>query len=150
MYPGAPTCIFPAGVTIHPDQVDETCQAWLVTQNGTPIGVWLDDTTPNLEACVKAAVAKYAPLHQRVLVCVPPSTPHLRHTPTPPVVNVQEWYPFGDGIPVSEWPPMPAADAYCLQARYPGAAGTRPPGVAARRRLLEQARAHHPEFVFLF
>lgn len=152
MYPGLPTSL--SGAYVIESTVDEECQANIVTRLGKPFGCWLDDGTENaehgLDYYVGLAVAKYKPLGQTVFVCVPPGQPHLRHRPSPPIVNVGEWYPYGMGVPPEAWGPIPKRTAYCLQRRYPGTHGTKPPTDAQFKRLLAEARAHHPKFIFLY
>lgn len=111
-------------------------------------GVWLDDTTPNLEQWLSRAVAKYGPLKQTVFVCIPPGR-RTRH-PGPTIVNVQEWYPYGMGCPPSSWGLPPDCEAFCIQWRYPGTHSTRPPTLRQRLRALRQVRAYRPQFIFLF
>ena len=146
-YPGLPTSL--SGAYVIGD-VDEECQARVVTRLGKPFGAWLDDTTPDLDKWLTLTVAKYGPLGQTVFVCVPPGEPNLRHSPSPPVVNVYEIYHFGMGCPPSAWGPIPKRYAYCLQYRYPGTHGKQPPTDAQFQSLLKQAQAHHPRFIFLF
>lgn len=148
MFPGLPSCLNPA-IRIT-STVDEECQANIVTRFGRPVGVWLDDTTPMLMHWLGLAVEKYGPLGQTVFVCVPPGDPHLRHKPSPPVVNVQEWYPYGMGCAPSLWGPPPDCEAFCIQWRYPGTHGAKPPTLRQRLGLLRLVRAHRPQFIFLF
>ena len=149
MYPGLPTSL--SGAYVIESTVDEECQANLVTRLGKPFGCWLDDSTPDLEKWLALAVAKYQPLGQTVFVCVPPGHPHLRHRPSPPVVNVQEWYPHGMGCPPEAWGPPPSGRiAFCVQRAYPGTHGKTPPTEAEFQRLLAQVQARHPRFIFLF
>lgn len=151
MFPGLPT-------SLHGDlligDIDQECQARIVTKHGQPFGAWVDDTTSNaehgLDYYVSLTVAKYGPLHQAVFVCVPPGQPHLRHKPSPPIVNVQEWYPYGMGCPPEAWGPIPKRFAYCLQWEYPGTHGQHSPTSEQRERLLREAQAHRPGFTFLF
>lgn len=147
-YPGLPSSL--SGAYVIEPTVDEECQANLVTRLGKPFGCWLDDTTPNLQHWIELAVAKYRPLGQTVFVCVPPGRPYFRHGPCPPVVNVQEWYPFGMGCPPSEWGEPPRRFAYCIQWDYPGTHGKTPPTVKQREGLLAQVLAHHPRYVFQY
>lgn len=151
MFPGLPSGLFrpfrPLRITAT---VDEECQANIVTRYGKVYGCWLDDTTPNLQHWLSLAVAKYGPLGQTVFVCVPPGQPHLRHKPSPPVVNVQEWYPYGMGWPPAAWGLPPACEAYCIQWNWPGTEGKQPPALLQRLRLLRQVRRHHPRFIFRF
>jgi hypothetical protein len=147
-FPGVPTSLSGAYVI---GEVDEEVQARLVTRLGKPFGVWYDDTTPHLESTwLPKGVAKYQPLDQVLFVCVPPGRPLLRHQPTPPIVNVQEWYPYGMGCPPSEWGPPPACEAYCIQWGWPGTHGTAAPTAQERQALLAAVREHHPKFIFLF
>lgn len=148
MFPGLPTPL--VGDCMIETDFDEECQARLVTHHGEPYGCWLDDTTPDLDKWVKLAVAKYRPLHQTVFVCVPPGRPRLRHHPSPPIVNVQEWYPFGMGCPPEDWGPPPKRIAYCIQRRYPGTHGHAPPTEEQYRRLLEAVQANDPKYIFEF
>lgn len=152
-WPGLPTSL--SGAYVIENTVDEECQANLVTRLGKPFGCWLDDGASNaahtLNYYVSLAVAKYRPLGQTVFVCVPPGQPHLRHGPCPPVVNVQEWYPYGmTDAPPAAWGPIPKRYAYCLQYRYPGTSGKHAPTQVEFEALLSEARAHHPHFIFLF
>ena len=148
MFPGLPSSFL--GAVVIESLVDEECQANIVTRFGKNYGVWLDDTTPNLDEWVAKAVAKYQPLGQKVFVCVPPGLPHLRHHPSPPIVNVQEWYPYGMGVPVGAWGPPPRCEAYCIQWNWPGIDGTRPPTVRERLRLLANILRYRPRFIFKF
>lgn len=149
MFPGLPSSL--SGAYVIESTVDEECQANLVTRLGKPFGAWLDDSTPDLEKWLTLAVAKYKPLNQTVFVCVPPGQPHLRHRPSPPVINVQEWYPWGMGCPPSAWGEPPTGRvAWCLQWNWPGTHGTKPPTQVQRERLLTQIQARHPKFLFLF
>lgn len=148
MYPGLPTSL--SGTYVIQGTVDEECQANIVTRLGKPFGCWLDDTTPDLEKWVALAVLKYRPLGQTVFVCVPPGRPHLYHRPSPPIVNVQEWYPYGMGCPPGAWGPPPKRTAYCLQRRYPGTHGETPPTDAQFADLLASVRVHRPKFIWLF
>lgn len=113
---------------------------------------WVDDTTENADHGVAYYVeltrAKYEPLNQKVLVCVPPGQPH-HHYPKP-VISVYEAYAIGMGVPPSEFLPIPKFTAYCVQWRWPGTVSARPPTLHARLRLLNLVRAHDPELVFLF
>ena len=148
MWPGLPTSL--SGAYVIESAIDEACQANLVTRLGKPFGCWLDDSTPNLNHWLELAVAKYKPLGQTVFVCVPPGEPNLRHSPSPPVVNVYEIYHFGMGCPPSEWGPVPARTAYCIQWAWPGTHGKAAPTEVQRQSVLDQALAHRPKFVFLF
>jgi hypothetical protein len=152
VYPNLPTSLSGAYVIRSgPGGVDEECQANYVTRLGKPFGIWYDDTTPNLTTeWLPKGVAKYGPLDQTVLVCIPPGEPQLRHRPSPPIVNVQEWYIYGMGVPVSAWGEPPVAEAYCIQWRWPGTEGTEAPTALQRRHLLAQVQVHHPKFIFLF
>jgi hypothetical protein len=148
MYPGLPTSLSGAYV-IHSD-VDEECQGNVVTRLGKPYGIWYDDTVPDLDKWLALAVAKYRPLNQTVFVCVPPGQPHLRHPPSPPVVNVYERYVFGMGVPPEAWGPCPKYAAYVIQRRWPGTHGKTAPTDAEFEQVLAEVQAHHPHFVFLF
>lgn len=137
-------------------EVDEECQARLVTKDGEPWGCALDDTTENaehdLDYYVALAVAKYGPLGQKVLVFVPPGQAGLHHKPSPPIVNCFEWYPYGMGVPRSAWPKLPPKGyrAYCVQWRYPGTESKRAPTRRQRLILLARVMLRRPEIVFLF
>lgn len=153
MFPGLPTCLH-GGLVIG--NTDEKTQARVVTKNGQPYGAWLDDTTYNsehgLDYYVALTVAKYGPLGQTVFVCVPPGRPHLHHEPEPPIVNVYEWYVYGSGSPRSAWPRLPPKGyrAYCVQWRYPGTEGKRPPTRRQRLAIMAGVMMRRPEIVFLF
>jgi len=145
-FPGLPTSLH--GELVIEPTVDEDCQANLVTLHGQPYGCWLDDTTPELDHWLGLAVAKYGPLNQTVFVCIPPGRPHLRHKPSPPVVNVLEVYHYGMGVPPAAWGKPPACEAYCIQWAWPGTVGKKPPTDAQRDRLLTLVRVHKPRFIF--
>lgn len=143
--PGLPTSL--SGVYALGD-VDEQVQGRVITRRGEPWGVWYDDTTPNLERWLSAALTKYMPLGQRVMACVPPGRPH-HHFPSP-IISVYEAYFYGMGCPFSDWLPLPKFDAYCVQKRWPGTHGKSAPTVEQFDRLLALVRAQHPRFVWLF
>lgn len=149
MFPGLPTSLH-GGLVIG--DVDEECQARVVTKHGQPFGAWLDDTTPNLTHWLALTIAKYEPLGQPVFVCVAPGRPHLHHEPEPPVINVYEWYVYGMGVPRSAWPRLPPKGyrAYCVQWRYPGTEGKRPPTRRQRLALMAGVMLRRPEIIFLF
>ena len=151
MFPGLPTSLSGAYVI---GETDEECQARVVTRLGKPFGCWLDDGTENaehgLDYYVGLAVAKYRPLGQTVFVCVPPGQPHLRHHPSPPIVNVQEYYPYGMGVPPEAWGAPSKRTAYCIQWAYPGTVGKQPPTAQQRKKLLAEIQARHPKFIWLF
>jgi hypothetical protein len=152
MFPGLPTSL--SGAYVIESTVDEECSANIVTRLGKPFGCWLDDGTENaehgLDYYVGLAVAKYRPLNQTVFVCVPPGQPHLRHPPSPPVVNVYERYVFGMGVPPEAWGPCPKYAAYVIQRRWPGTHGKTAPTDAEFEQVLAEVQAHHPTFIFLF
>ena len=146
MFPGLPTSL--SGAYVIESTVDEECQANIVTRLGRPFGCWLDDTTPDLRKWLALALAKYTPLGQKVLVCVPPGRPdHHYHAPA---VSVYEAYIYGMGCPPAEFLPLPRFDAYCVQYRWPGAVGCHAPSYEQFERLLGLVRALHPRLIFLF
>lgn len=131
--------------------VDEDCQAnHVVDRDGRLCGVWLDDTTPGLASWVALAVAKYQPQGLAVFVCVPPGQAGLHHHPSPPVVNLFEAYPYGEGVPPAEFFPLPKYEGYVVQHSWPGAVGTRSPTLRQRLSLLTRVLAKRPRYVFLF
>lgn len=148
MYPDLPTSL--SGAYVIESSVDESCAANYVTRLGKPFGVYLDDTTPRLDYYIDLAVKKYGPLNQTVFVCVPTGERELHHKPCPPIVNLYEWYPFGEGIPENEFLPPPKFEGYIVQWNWPGTQGKQPPTSAQRQKLLAQVQAHHPKFIFLF
>jgi hypothetical protein len=143
MYPGLPTSL--SGAYVIEQTVDEECQANLVTHLGKPYGVWLDDTTPNLDHWIELAAGKYGPLGQKVLVAVAPHDTDLRHGPAPTVIPVYEFYPHA-GSPDQP----PAYDAYCVQWAWPGPNDNEPPTVEQRDQWLAAVQAHHPALIFLY
>jgi hypothetical protein len=145
MFPGLPTSLS-GGYVIG--AVDEECQARVVTRLGEPFGAWIDDTTPDLGHWLQLTVAKYRPLNQTVMVCVPPGEPHKRYPA--PIVSVYEAYFWGMGCPFDDWLPLPKFDAYCVQKAWPGTHGKTAPTGDEFQRLLNLARANHPRFLFAF
>ena len=145
-WPGLPTSL--SGAYVIESTVDEDCQANLVTHLGNPYGIWYDDTVPDLQHWLVLGTEKYT--DQTVFVCVPPGRPHLRHKPSPPIVNVIEVYHYGMGFPPAAWGRPPAAEAFCIQWAWPGTVGKRPPTATQRASLLTQVQAHHPKYIFLF
>lgn len=143
MYPGLPSSL--RAELVITGQVDEECQANIVLRAGKPFGVWLDDTTPNLEHWVKLAAAKYGPLEQKVLVAVAPHDAGKRHGPASTVINVYEYYPDA-GSP--DEPPV--YEAYCLQWLWGGPDSRKPPAAERRDRWLAAVQKHHPRFILLF
>jgi hypothetical protein len=143
---GLPVCVR-GGLTIGP--VDQDVQARVITRAGEPFGVWFDDTTPDLESVwLPKGLAKYVPLGQQVLVCVPPGRPH-HHYPTP-IISVYEAYIHGMGCPAADWLPLPRFDAYCVQKNWPGTHGKHPPTDAQYARLLTLVKRNDPQIIFTF
>lgn len=150
MWPSLPSSR--KGGLVIQQAVDQACQGWVVTSDGKPWGVWLDDTTPDLDLWVARAVAKYGPLSQPVFVCVPPGRAGLHHKPEPPIINVYEWYPYGSGVPRSAWPKLPPKGyrAYICQWAFPGVASRKPLTRRQRLSLLAGVLLRHPRYIFLF
>ena len=142
-YPDLPTCI-KGGVKIGPG-FDGECSAPTITRLGHNVGVYLDDTTPNLEHWIEVARAKYPT--GLIVVGISMSTPHLRH---PGVVNAQEWYPVHSGEPLWAWGRMPKCEAYIIQDRFPGFSGRGAPNRLQRLALLAQVRIQRPRFIFQY
>jgi hypothetical protein len=147
--PGLPICIR-GGLVIG--AVDEECQARIITRRGVLWGAWVDDTTYNAEHdlnyYVELTVAKYEPLGLKVMVCVPPGSPH-HHYPAP-IISVYEAYIYFMGCPPSDWLPIPKFNAYCVQKKWWGTHGTHPPSRAQYLRLLLRVFAHNPKYVLTF
>jgi hypothetical protein len=148
MWPGLPTS--ESGAYVIETTVDEECAAHLVTKEGTAFGVYLDDTTPNLDAYVRKAVAKYGPLGKTVFVCVPVGMRWLHHGPRPPVVNLYEWYTIGMAAPQAAYGLPPRFEGYIVQRNWPGTVGKHAPTQTQYELLRAQVMAHHPKFVFDF
>lgn len=127
---------------------DGTVSAPEVCRGGQVVGVWIDDTTPHIRYWIARAAAKYA--HGLVLIGVAPGQAGTRYGPRPPVVNCYEAYPYGEGVPVSEWFPLARYACYIAQWLYPGVKGRSPPSSQQRTRLLERVRQQHPRYIFLF
>lgn len=144
-YPNLPTSLSGAYVI---GGVDQECQARVVSRLDRPYGVWIDDTTPNLSHWLGLALAKYTPLNQRVLVCVPPGRPE-HHYPAP-VISVYEAYFYGMGCPFEDWLPLPRFDAYVVQRDYPGTHGKHAPTIEQYAHLLGMVRAEQPSHIFLY
>lgn len=128
-------------------QVDQVSQGNIITENGVPVGVFLDDTTPHLAYWIARAVGEHRP-DWLIVVAVPPGRPH-RHYP-PPIISAYETYFFGMGFPLADWLPLPHFRAYVVQRTYPGTVGKDPPTVVQFERVLRLVRARHPEIVFTF
>lgn len=130
-------------LTIGPD-TDEQVQGWYVRRRGDVVGVYYDDTTPQLTRWLALARAKY----ELVFVAVSMSAPHKRW---PGCVNLQEWYPIASGYPASAWGPLPGdTEGYIVQDRYPGFKGTYPPSRLSRLALLARVLLKRPKYIFLF
>lgn len=145
-YPNLPTSLSGAYVI---GATDESVQGRTITRLGKPWGLWYDDTTPDLELVwLPKGLAKYTPLGQKVMVCVPPGRPHHHHPA--PVISVYEAYIYGMGCLPSEWLPLPKFDAYIVQRDYPGTHGKHAPTIEQYAHLLGLVRAEQPHFIFTF
>lgn len=154
----APICIYGPKLMVTP-LIDESCQANIVYEtifrdHKLPIvrqyGVWFDDTTPHLDSYVQLALHKYAHTDQVIFVCVPPGEPNLHHQPSPPIVNLYEWYPIGEGSPQSAWGKPPKYPGYIVQWDFTGELGTSKLTLEERRHLLNQVIVHRPKYIFYF
>lgn len=138
----------PTGVYQIGPAFDAECSAPIVTQYGLPVGVYIDDTTPNIAHWISVAVAKYP--EGVVIVAVSPGMKGLRYGPRPPVMNAYEAYIFGMGVPWRSWLPIPRYEAYIVQRDYPGTVATKPPGFAKRWMLRRLLRIRRPRLILEF
>ena len=134
---------------------DATVSAPEVCRAGRVIGVYLDDTTPNLKYWLGLAVAKYP--DGTVIVAEAPNTPTWRFGPRPPVLNCHEWYPTNEGIPIRLAEKVFPKRRWCyiIQRFYGGLATQwgapwRPPSAAQAAFNLRQAQRQHPRLILAF
>lgn len=113
-----------------------------VCRGAAVVGVYLDDTTPNLRYWVQQAVAAFP--HGIVLVAVAPGQAGVRYRPSPPVINLYEAYPFGAGVRPSAFFPLPRYPGYIMQWAY------RTPTLRQRYWLLGRVLAKHPRYIFFY
>lgn len=122
---------------------DGLVSAPTVCVDGRTVGVYIDDTTPDIRSWVAKAVTRY----RLVIVARAPGQRGCPY-PQPPVLCAHEWYPYQSGFAPWEWGPMPRARAYILQWLY-SFDGT-PPTVLERQGLLRQARRFRPKLILLY
>ena len=149
MWPGHPTDHY--GSLVITTEIDQASQGNIVSRKSiAPVGVYLDDSTPDLEKWVKAAIDD--PHRGLILVSVPMSQPHKRWPA--PVINLLEWYPVNAGFDPG---PMPKCEGYILQRHYPGYlhesephADLKPPTGARYQQLVVEALHYEPLYIFEF
>jgi hypothetical protein len=149
MWPGHPSAL--DGAQIVTDLIDGASSGNVVTNAaGERIGVYLDDSTPDLGMWVTGALDE--PGAGLIFVSVPMATPHKRWGPR--VVSMLEWYPINAGFARGR---MTTCQGYILQKAFKGYlsltephADLKPPTTAQFQSLLKQARAHHPKYIWLF
>ena len=132
-------------------EIDAISQANIVTKQGVKVGLYFDDSMPNLESWIAKAKAncQWAPYK---FVSVPMN--HAGHH-WPGMINLLEWYPYHAG-----WNPgrMPGGYAgYILQRNYPGYilaqdpnAHIKAPTVLQYRKILIEALLKRPKFIFYY
>lgn len=135
------------GVQIGPGY-DGTCSAPFVVAGGQDVGLYIDDTTPNIRTWIRCAVAQFP--HGVVLVGVAPGQEGTRYGPRPPVVNCLEVYPYGEGVPSGGFFPLKRYACYISQWNWPGIEGRVPPTARERERLLRRVESLDPRYVFTY
>lgn len=126
-----------------------------IHRQGEQIGVYIDDTTPNLEGWLRKAVAAWP--HGLVFVGIPDGEPHLRYGRFGTnVINLQEWYPYGGPWSWRSWGPPPRCEGYIIQWNLPGLDANGnvvkgpPPTARQRRRLLRWVKMRGAKYVFYY
>lgn len=137
------------GLTIGPG-FDGQCSAPYVYRAGRVVGVYIDDTTPNINKWVACAAAQYPT--GIVLVAVAPDQYGLKYAPSPPVVNCFEAYAYGYGLTLAQfWANFVAPYSYpCYISQDWFDWGQAPVPAADRWRLLLNVLATGAPYVFVY
>lgn len=153
MYPG--TITDRKGQLIVTMQTDQKTQGFIVVnRQGDQVGIYLDDSTPNLAKWVTEA---YQTSWQYKFVSVPMNKAAYHW---PGMINLFEYYPYNSGWIPSEVPkslPKGKYAGYILQKQYPGyilaenpKAKAEPPTPAQFRKILALALLKFPNYIFYF
>jgi hypothetical protein len=113
-----------------------------VCQGGNVVSAYVDDTDPNRDQNIAAAVNRYG----WMIAGQAPEGPCPSQSG---VICAREWYPFDCRYAPGTWGPLPSADAYIVQwwFAWPGCG---PPTPAERESLLAKVEALHPELILLY
>lgn len=97
MFPGHPSQL--SGRLAITSEIDGSTSANIVieTKTGTAAGVYIDDSTPNIEKWIAIAVEKFSV----VFVSVAPQANGAHHKPAPPVQNMYEAYSVTGPFPTN-------------------------------------------------
>lgn len=148
MYPG--TITDRKGKLIVTTNTDELTQGFIVTDdNGVAVGIYIDDSTPNIEHWIELALQsnwKYK------FVSIPMArAPHKWKG----MINLLEWYPYHPGWVMPKR--MPKYEGYILQYKFPGYAIIRwpkakikAPNFIQRKIILIKSLLKRPRFIFYY
>lgn len=135
---------------------DGECSAPLVKdQYGNVLGVYIDDTTPDIDQWVEKAVRKYGPQGKHVFVAIAPNRVGQRHHPIPVVVNWLEVYWKGSGLSVrAYWRQLLRQknhryDGYIVQWNFGMFTGKGPPRWQSKA-MIKLLKTHKPKYMMLF
>lgn len=150
MWPGHPSPL--NGRWTVTGELDPVSQANIIRdRKSQQVGLYFDDSMPNLRSWLAKALAEPDP--GRIFVAVP-----MGQNPTypKPVIALKEWYPYNTGWGTYK-PRMPRSAGFILQRAYPGYEHETFPGkplTAPTRwqflRLRIQARLHGARYVWAF
>lgn len=117
----------------------------IITIKNMPVGVYIDDSTPNRDYWVKQAIKVFP--HGLVLVGI--GMGEDTHYPYP-VTNTKQWYPYHSGYSPASWGPIPKYESYTIQWNFPGFTGRGRPTWLQRLQLLRQVKKKHPKLILLY